>query len=120
MTDALVQMLLEYLNSLIRKEVGLLWGINDEMKKLSSLLSTIQAVLEDAEDVQLKEKAIQNWLRKLKAAAYKVNDILDDCATEASWLESKRQNSRFISKILDHGSLLGLSAEGIVGLKLEI
>ncbi|XP_031281364.1 putative disease resistance protein RGA3 [Pistacia vera] len=99
MADAFVHILLENLNSLIRKEVGLLWGIDKDMKKLSSLLSTIQAVLEDAEEKQVKNKALQNWLQKLKEAAYKVDDILDDCAAEVSRLESEDQNSRFINKV---------------------
>ncbi|KAF2282830.1 hypothetical protein GH714_043121 [Hevea brasiliensis] len=41
------------------------------MEKFSSILSTIQAVLEDAEEKQLKDNAIKNWLRKLKVAVYK-------------------------------------------------
>ncbi|KAF2282820.1 hypothetical protein GH714_043111 [Hevea brasiliensis] len=41
------------------------------MEKFSSILSTIQAVLEDAEEKQLKDNAIKNWLRKLKDAVYK-------------------------------------------------
>ncbi|XP_031256837.1 putative disease resistance protein RGA4 [Pistacia vera] len=98
MADAFVQILLENLNALIRKEVGLLWGVDKDMNKLSSLLSTIQAVLEDAEEKQVQDKALQNWLQKLKEAAYKVDDILDDCATEVSRLDSKYQNSRFINK----------------------
>ncbi|XP_031256452.1 putative disease resistance protein RGA3 isoform X1 [Pistacia vera] len=99
MADAFVQILLENLNSLIQKEVGLLWGVDKDMNKLSSLLSTIQAVLEDAEEKQVQDKALQNWLQKLKKAAYKVDDILDDCATEVSRLDSKYQNSRFINKV---------------------
>ncbi|XP_044496195.1 putative disease resistance protein RGA3 [Mangifera indica] len=100
MAEAFVQILLDNLNSLIGNEVGLLWGVDKEMKKLSSLFSTIQAVLEDAGERQVEDKAIKNWLRKLKEAAYVVDDILDDCATEASRLEHKCQNSRFINKTM--------------------
>ncbi|GMP34898.1 hypothetical protein CsSME_00007579 [Camellia sinensis var. sinensis] len=73
---------LKNLNSLIQNEVGLLCGVNKEMKKLSSTLFTIQAVLEDAEQKQLQDKAIQNWLKELNDAAYEADDILDECATE--------------------------------------
>ncbi|XP_044496189.1 putative disease resistance protein RGA1 [Mangifera indica] len=98
MAEAFVQILLDNLTSLIGKEVGLLWGVEKEMNKLCSLFSTIQAVLEEAEERQVVDKAIKDWLRKLKQAAYVVDDILDDCATEATRLESKGEHSRFINK----------------------
>ncbi|XP_028116203.1 putative disease resistance protein RGA3 [Camellia sinensis] len=82
---------LKNLNSLIQNEVGLLCGVNKEMKKLSSTLFTIQAVLEDAEQKQLQDKAIQNWLKELNDAAYEADDILDECATEALRCELKGQ-----------------------------
>ncbi|KAL5737090.1 hypothetical protein ACOSQ2_031888 [Xanthoceras sorbifolium] len=100
MADALFQFLLEKLDSLIQKEVGLIWGVDREMKRLQSLLSTIQAVLEDAEEKQIKEKALRDWLRKLKAAAYMVDDILDECTTEAALLESNGQYSSLTNKVL--------------------
>ncbi|KAA8525109.1 hypothetical protein F0562_007027 [Nyssa sinensis] len=89
MANALLSVVLKSLKSLIEEEIGLLWGVDKEMEKLSSTLSTIQAVLEDAELKQLQDKALQDWLRKLKHAAYAVDDILDECATEAGILKSK-------------------------------
>ncbi|KAH7836262.1 hypothetical protein Vadar_034163 [Vaccinium darrowii] len=83
MALSFLPVVLQNLNPLIQAEVGLLWGVDKEMKKLSSMLSTIEAVLEDAEQMQLQDKAIQDWLRKLKGVAYDLDDILDDCATEA-------------------------------------
>lgn len=56
---------LQNLNSLIQTEVRLVWGVDKEMKNLSSTLSTIEAVLEDAERNHLKDKAIQDWLRNV-------------------------------------------------------
>ncbi|XP_059649476.1 putative disease resistance protein RGA3 [Cornus florida] len=92
MVEALLQIVLENLNSMIQGEIGLLWGVDKEMEKLSSTLSTIKAVLEDAELKQLQDKAIKIWLRKLKQAVYDIDDVLDECATEAARLkESKGQ-----------------------------
>ncbi|KAL7188012.1 hypothetical protein ACSBR1_037952 [Camellia fascicularis] len=90
---------LKNLNSLIQNEVGLLCGVNKEMKKLSSTLSTIQAVLEDAEQKQLQDKAIQNWLKELNDAAYEADDILDECITEAFQCESKGQGYGALKKV---------------------
>ncbi|KAA8550343.1 hypothetical protein F0562_002027 [Nyssa sinensis] len=86
------------LNSLIEEEIGLMWGVDKEMEKLSCTLSTIQAVLEDANLKQLKNKALQDWLWKLKHATYAVDDILDECATEAIPLDSKDKKSGLLGK----------------------
>ena len=91
MAEALLQVVLDNLNSLIKNELGLLQGYEKEMEKLSSTLSTIQAVLEDAEEKQLNDKALQNWLRKLKDAAYELDDILDECQTHASRLADAKK-----------------------------
>ncbi|XP_028052102.1 putative disease resistance protein RGA1 [Camellia sinensis] len=69
---------IENLNSLLQNKVALLWGVDKEMKKLSSTLSTIHVVLEDAEQKQLQDKAIQTWLKELNDAAYEADDVLDE------------------------------------------
>ncbi|KAL8498708.1 hypothetical protein ACS0TY_021875 [Phlomoides rotata] len=56
------------------------------MKKLSSTLTTIQKVLEDAEEKQFQSKSIQSWLSELNSIAYEIEDILDLCDTEVSKL----------------------------------
>nr|XP_048319592.1 disease resistance protein RGA2-like [Ziziphus jujuba var. spinosa] len=91
MAEALLTVMLENLNSLIQKEFGLLWGVNKEMERLSSILSTIHDVLEDAEEKQLRNRAIKNWLQKLKDVAGELVDILDECSMEASLLKHKTQ-----------------------------
>ncbi|KAH7833476.1 hypothetical protein Vadar_006722 [Vaccinium darrowii] len=99
MALSFLPVVLQNLNSLIQSEVGLLWGVDKEMKKLSSTLSTIEAVLEDAEQKQLQDKAIQDWLRKLKGVAYDLDDILDDCATEALRWKTKGETSSSLTKV---------------------
>lgn len=83
MADAFLQVLLDNLASFIQGELGLVFGFEKEFQKLSSIFSVIQTVLEDAQEKQLKYKAIKNWLQKLNIAAYEVDDILDECKTEA-------------------------------------
>ncbi|CAN4128055.1 unnamed protein product [Withania somnifera] len=84
MAEAFLQVLLDNLSSFIQGELGLVYGFDKEFKKLSSMFCMIQAVLEDAQEKQLKNKAIKNWLKKLNVAAYEVDDILDGCKTEAA------------------------------------
>ncbi|KAI8553447.1 hypothetical protein RHMOL_Rhmol05G0016800 [Rhododendron molle] len=99
MALSLVTNLLTSLQPLVEKEVGLLLGVDEEMTKLQSTPSTIEAVLEDAERNHPEDKAVQDWLRKLKGAAYEVDDILDECSTEILRWESKGQSSGSLKKV---------------------
>ncbi|XP_058079916.1 putative disease resistance protein RGA1 [Magnolia sinica] len=80
--SGLLQVIIERLASPILEQCELLWGVRDEIENLRSKLSTIQAVLEDAEEQQVKSKALQNWLGKLKCVVYDADDILDDFTIE--------------------------------------
>ncbi|XP_062150942.1 putative disease resistance protein RGA3 [Alnus glutinosa] len=68
--------------SLALQQIGLLWDFKDELKKLENTVSTIQAVLLDAEEKQAKSHLVKNWLGKLKDAMYEADDLLDDYSTE--------------------------------------
>ncbi|XP_058078826.1 putative disease resistance protein RGA3 [Magnolia sinica] len=81
--SALLQLVTEKLASPILEQCGLWWGVHEEMENLRSTLSTIQAVLEDAEEQPVKSKVLENWLGKLKDVAYDADDILDEFTTEA-------------------------------------
>ncbi|KAL8499314.1 hypothetical protein ACS0TY_022334 [Phlomoides rotata] len=59
MAEAFFQVLIENVSSLIKDEVGSIMGVDKEIKKLANTLTTIQKVLEDAEDKQFQSKAIQ-------------------------------------------------------------
>ncbi|KAH6774981.1 hypothetical protein C2S52_012542 [Perilla frutescens var. hirtella] len=100
MAEALLQVLVEKLSSQIQNKIGLILGVEKEMKKLQSTLTTIQSVLEDAESIQFRDKQIQNWLSKLNAAAFELEDILDECATELSKLDRGDIKLKYLKKIL--------------------
>ncbi|KAL5980742.1 hypothetical protein ACLOJK_028652 [Asimina triloba] len=65
------------------QELQLVWGVDEELQKLKSTLSAIQAVLEDAEEKQFHSNAIRDWLQKLKFVAYDAEDLVDEMVTEA-------------------------------------
>ncbi|XP_047946925.1 putative disease resistance protein RGA1 isoform X3 [Salvia hispanica] len=102
MAEAFLKVVLDNLGSLIKEEIGLILGVDEEMQKLSSTFTTLQAVLEDAEDKQIESKPIRDWLQKLNALAYKIDDILDECNTHVSKLKHTRNKlSRYsLQKIL--------------------
>ncbi|XP_054794329.1 putative disease resistance protein RGA3 [Prosopis cineraria] len=105
MAESILEVVLGTLNKFIQDELGLFLGVNQEMNRLSSTLSTIWAVLEDAEEKQLTDKAIRNWLQKLKDAAYILDDIwMDECATEGLRFQYRRKNCRSTNKVR-HSSL---------------
>ncbi|KAH0741397.1 hypothetical protein KY290_034440 [Solanum tuberosum] len=93
MAEAFLQILLDNLTSFIQEEVGLFFGFENEFKKLLSTFSTIQIVIEDAQEKQLKDKPLENWLQKLNVAAYEADDILDECKTEAARLKQTKYGS---------------------------
>ncbi|XP_058107280.1 putative disease resistance protein RGA3 [Magnolia sinica] len=82
MAYSLVSTAVDKLNSILQDEVALLVGVTDEIEKLSSTFTLIQAVLKDAETRQLKDKAVKIWLEKVKDVAYDVDDILDEWMTD--------------------------------------
>ncbi|KAK9290467.1 hypothetical protein L1049_008637 [Liquidambar formosana] len=71
------------LGSFALEEVCLAWGLESELEKLKSTISTIQSVLLDAEEKQAKNRQLRNWLGKLKDALYDADDVLDEFHYEA-------------------------------------
>ncbi|XP_028754372.1 putative disease resistance protein RGA1 [Neltuma alba] len=91
MTEAVIKAALESLSSLIQKELCLFLGVGREMRRLSGVLTRIKAVLEEAEKKQLTNKSLKYWLLDLRDAAYLLDDILDECSTEALSLEYQEE-----------------------------
>jgi hypothetical protein len=76
--------IIDTLTSLVSKEIGLLRGVEGELKSLKNTVSTIKAVLLDAEDKQaaVDGHAVKDWLGKLNDVIYDVDDLLDAFSTE--------------------------------------
>ena len=74
--------IIKSLGSLALQEIGLLCGFKDEIQKLKDTVSTIKAVLLDAEEKQAHNHAVKDWLQKLKDAMYDADDLLDDFSTQ--------------------------------------
>lgn len=80
----------ESLHFAIKKQVY------EELRKWEKILKNIQAVLDDAEEKQMKDRHVKIWLAELQDLAYDVDDILDEFATEAlgTKLMQERQADR--------------------------
>ncbi|KAL5712705.1 hypothetical protein ACHQM5_014849 [Ranunculus cassubicifolius] len=58
----LLGVVFDKLSSPLLKEFGSLWGVQEDLEKLSSIASTVQCVLQDAKQKQNHHPAIANWL----------------------------------------------------------
>ncbi|KAH9750761.1 hypothetical protein KPL71_014002 [Citrus sinensis] len=89
MADAIVSTILEQLISFaaeeIKQQVKLVFGVEKEVKSLTSHLQAIKVVLDDAEEKQVKDKAVSLWLGRLKYASYDIEDVLDE------WITARRK-----------------------------
>ncbi|KAF9664116.1 hypothetical protein SADUNF_Sadunf17G0122700 [Salix dunnii] len=88
--SALASTIMGNLNISILQELGLAKSLETDLEHLGRTLTTIQAVLQDAEVKQWKDEAIKVWLGHLKDAAYDVDDLLDEFAIEAQWQQQRR------------------------------
>ncbi|XP_021813083.1 putative disease resistance protein RGA3 [Prunus avium] len=86
MADALISVLLERLASTtyeyIEEGVKLVLNVKEDVKKFTRILRVIQAVLEDAEQRQVTDQAVQIWLDELKDISYQMGDALDEWNTD--------------------------------------
>ncbi|KAJ0810919.1 putative virus X resistance protein-like, coiled-coil [Helianthus annuus] len=81
--SALVKDVIGRLTSELIKEFALIRGFKGDILRLKKDFEEIRAVLEDAEEKQVREKAVELWLRRLRSASFKVENVLDDISTEA-------------------------------------
>nr|XP_023914744.1 disease resistance protein RGA2-like [Quercus suber] len=84
--------IIRQLGNLALKEIGLLWGVKAELEKLGNTVSTIEAVLLDAEEQQRQNHTIKKWLGKLKDVLYEADDLLDGFSTDVLRQEVMTQN----------------------------
>ncbi|XP_048444564.1 putative disease resistance protein RGA3 [Pyrus x bretschneideri] len=86
MADGLISMLLDRLTSTayeyVAEEVKLVLNVTKEVEDFAAKLIGIQAVLEDAEQIQVKKASVRIWLDKLKNISFEMVDVLDEWNTD--------------------------------------
>jgi hypothetical protein len=80
---SIAEKVIEKLGSLAYEEICSAWDISNDLKKLELTMSTIQAVLLDAEEKQVKNRGLTVWLEQLKDVFYDAVDVLDEFECEA-------------------------------------
>uniref|UniRef100_A0A2N9HER9 Disease resistance protein RGA3 n=1 Tax=Fagus sylvatica TaxID=28930 RepID=A0A2N9HER9_FAGSY len=72
----------DVLGSFILQELKLASGVKTEIENLRNTVSTIQAVILDAEKQSSHSHQIKDWLTKLKDVLHDADELLDDFSTE--------------------------------------
>ncbi|KAG8646300.1 putative disease resistance protein RGA3 [Manihot esculenta] len=97
---SIAENLLTKLASIASEEVSLVHGFKKDLRKLQTTLSTIKAILVDAEEKQEESLAVKNWVRRLREVVYDADDLFDDVATEG--LRRKVEGEgRMVRKVCD-------------------
>ncbi|XP_030930479.1 disease resistance protein RGA2-like [Quercus lobata] len=78
----IAEKVLKKLESQVSKEACLLWGVESDWKGLKNTLSTVKAVLFDAEKKQGHNQELTVWLGKLKEVFLDAQDVLDEFECE--------------------------------------
>jgi hypothetical protein len=82
LASGIAEKILEKLGSLAYGEFSLVLNIKSELTELEGTVTTIKAVLLDAEEKQPYNRALSIWLRQLKDIFYDAEDVLDEVECE--------------------------------------
>ncbi|KAJ4709306.1 Disease resistance protein [Melia azedarach] len=124
--EAVLTVTMEMLFKKLASEVLPLFGrqekIRGDLEDWQKKLRKIKAVLDDAEDKQMRDEKVKDWLGDLKNLAYDVEDVLDEFATEALRRNSEEEKKAIVELLLkddlspDHGGLSVIPITGMGGL----
>lgn len=90
--EPIITKIIELAFSFSKNKYDKLYGVEGEIEKLTSNLSSIAAVLKDAEHCcsDSKSEQLVDWLTKLRDAALDAEDILETYAAEVAMREKQR------------------------------
>ncbi|GLT70838.1 hypothetical protein SLA2020_428940 [Shorea laevis] len=85
MAEALVSTILQQITTIIYEgvleEARLLRGVKEDLRNLKINLTSIRALLKDAEEKQISDQPIKLWLDRLKEESLDMEDALDEWRT---------------------------------------
>ncbi|KAK3440925.1 hypothetical protein EUGRSUZ_B01180 [Eucalyptus grandis] len=88
----IAEKIVAYLVPQALEKIGKLWGVKHELEKLRNIVSTLRAVLNDAEKQGYQNDQIQVWLDNMKDALYDAQDVLEEFNIEALQRELRAHN----------------------------
>lgn len=91
----LLQVIFEKIANPVLQKFADYWELEGRFKKLERILPMAQAIIQDAEERQLTDKAVRIWLTQLKYAASKAEDLLEEFIHVCNSKLSKQYNLNF-------------------------
>lgn len=82
LASGIAEKILTKLGSLAYGEFSLVLDIKSQLTELEGTMTTIKAVLLDAEEKQASNRALSIWLRQLKDIFFDADDVLDEVECE--------------------------------------
>ncbi|KAL4353376.1 hypothetical protein GQ457_06G016730 [Hibiscus cannabinus] len=76
---------------LVHQEISRMWDIREDLEKLGNTITTIKAVLLDAEEKQVRQHQLRLWLQRLRNACYDTEDVLDEFEIEALRKQDRKE-----------------------------
>ncbi|KAF2323132.1 hypothetical protein GH714_033592 [Hevea brasiliensis] len=93
--------------------------LNSELlKRLEITLLSVNVVLDDAEEKQIRNKNVKKWLEELKDAVYDAEDLLDEISTESLRCKVEAESQSSITQVQNFCSSFNPFNKG-VNSKLE-
>ncbi|XVF41675.1 hypothetical protein PTKIN_Ptkin01aG0299000 [Pterospermum kingtungense] len=80
---SIAENVLSKLSDIAFQEISRAWGVRNDLGKFKTTLTTIKAVLLDAEEKQAHDNQLRVWLQELKDACYDAEDVLDEFQIQA-------------------------------------
>ncbi|CAL9088130.1 unnamed protein product, partial [Musa acuminata var. zebrina] len=86
------------------RQIGAVWGLEENLEKLERTLLRIQSIVGDAEEQQIKDTAVKKWLTALRDAAYAAEDVLDEFNLEILRKSNRAIENKMMGKVSDFSS----------------
>ncbi|KAJ3690911.1 hypothetical protein LUZ61_020075 [Rhynchospora tenuis] len=82
MAESVLKFVLEKLGNVLVKEVLHLYGVGEQVEKVSRELSRIQAFIKDADRKRIVDERQKQWVREVRDLAYWIEDVIDTFLVE--------------------------------------
>ncbi|KAJ4804037.1 Nbs-lrr resistance protein [Rhynchospora pubera] len=82
MAESVVKFVLEKLSDVVVKELLHLYGVGEQVEKVSRELSFIQAFIKDADRKRIVDERQKQWVKEVRDLAYRIEDVIDTFLVE--------------------------------------
>ncbi|GKV38986.1 hypothetical protein SLEP1_g46832 [Rubroshorea leprosula] len=92
--SAIIDSAISNLISAATEQISLALGWEEELETLQNKLRMIKDVLLDADERQVRDRAVKGWLEKLRDVVFEADDVLDEVAYESEKCKVENQNQK--------------------------